>query len=281
MRANHSTILILAGLALTACGGNQSSGGNGADVADGANVVAATGSNLTAAAPAPAPSPAPAANETKLGTKDYGFTYSYPAAAAAIAPLRAWLDKDREDLRAALMKDTADARREALKGDFEYRPYDSSTVWKVVTETPRLLSLSAEIYEYTGGAHGNPGFRSLVWDKTVGRRLDPTELFSSKAAIQTAIGAAFCKRIDVERAARRGEPVVRSNDDPFSECPKVEEATLILGSSNRQAIDRVGLLVGPYVAGPYAEGSYDVTLPVTPALLRAVKPEYRGAFAVR
>ena len=52
-------------------------------------------------------------------------------------------------------------------------------------------------------------------------------------------------------------------------------------SSNRRAIDRLGLLVGPYVAGAYAEGSYDITLPVTPAVLKAVKPEYRGAFAVR
>ena len=53
---------------------------------------------------------------------------------------------------------------------------------------------------------------------------------------------------------------------------------MILGSSDRKRFNRIGLLVGPYAAGPYAEGSYDITLPVTPAVLKAVKPEFRAAF---
>ena len=44
--------------------------------------------------------------------------------------------------------------------------------------------------------------------------------------------------------------------------------------------DRIGLLAAPYVAGAYAEGSYEVTLPVTPKVLAAVKPEYKAAFAL-
>lgn len=59
------------------------------------------------------------------------------------------------------------------------------------------------------------------------------------------------------------------------------ETTLILGSSDGERIDRIGLLVGPYVAGPYAEGTYDLTLPVTPAIVAAVRPEWREAFAPR
>ena len=55
--------------------------------------------------------------------------------------------------------------------------------------------------------------------------------------------------------------------------------TLILGSRNHKTFDRIGFLIAPYEAGPYAEGSYEVTLPVTPAVLAAVKPEWRGAFA--
>ena len=46
-------------------------------------------------------------------------------------------------------------------------------------------------------------------------------------------------------------------------------------------IDRIGLIADPYVAGSYAEGAYEVTLPVTRAIIGTVKPEYRGAFAVR
>ncbi len=36
----------------------------------------------------------------------------------------------------------------------------------------------------------------------------------------------------------------------------------------------------PYVAGAYAEGDFEFTLPVSPAMLRAVKPDYRDAFAL-
>jgi len=54
---------------------------------------------------------------------------------------------------------------------------------------------------------------------------------------------------------------------------------VILGSADKQHFTRIGVLIDPYAAGPYAEGGYEVTLPVTPAVLRAVKPEYRALFA--
>jgi hypothetical protein len=65
----------------------------------------------------------------------------------------------------------------------------------------------------------------------------------------------------------------------FSECIDPTDSTIILGSSNRQGFDRIGVLVAPYEAGPYAEGTYEVTVPVTRAVMDAVKPVYRSAFA--
>jgi hypothetical protein len=40
-------------------------------------------------------------------------------------------------------------------------------------------------------------------------------------------------------------------------------------------------LVPPYEAGPYAEGAYEVTLPVSAAVVAAVKGEYRPSFEVK
>lgn len=57
------------------------------------------------------------------------------------------------------------------------------------------------------------------------------------------------------------------------------ESTIILGSSNGQQFDRIGVLIAPYQAGPYSEGDYEVTLPVTRAVLAALKPQYRSVFA--
>lgn len=276
MRQTTLTCIASATLALGGCGDPP---GPSNDMAVPPIAAANDATLLNDIAPAP-PVPAAKASVTKVETPDYNFTYSYPAQAAAIAPLAAWLDQDREDLRKSLISDTAEARKDAKQSGYEYRAYDSATEWKLVTETPRLLSLSADIYSFTGGAHGSPGFTSVVWDKTGAKRLEPDALFTSKAALQSVLGTPFCKAIDAERVKRRGGAVQRS-DDPFNGCPKVEEATLILGSTNRQAIDRVGLLVGPYVAGPYAEGSYEMTLPVTAQLIATVRPDYRDAFAAR
>ena len=67
----------------------------------------------------------------------------------------------------------------------------------------------------------------------------------------------------------------------FDDCIDPVKSTVILGSSNKRTFDRIGVLVGPYEAGPYAEGDYEVTLPVTQAVLAAVRPEYRAAFSLK
>ena len=39
-----------------------------------------------------------------------------------------------------------------------------------------------------------------------------------------------------------------------------------------------GPVADPYVAGSYAEGRYEIRLPVTAAFVAALKPEYRASF---
>jgi hypothetical protein len=38
---------------------------------------------------------------------------------------------------------------------------------------------------------------------------------------------------------------------------------------------------GPYVAGAYAEGAYELDFPMTKAMLDTVKPAYKAAFSVK
>ncbi|WP_375249539.1 DUF4163 domain-containing protein [Sphingomonas sp.] len=210
----------------------------------------------------------------------FDFSYSYPPAAARIAPLRAWLERDKATLRTDTARDATDAERDARTSGFPYRRYETQKIWKLVTETPRFVSLSGLMYAYTGGAHGMSGSLSLLWDKKAGQRLSPTDLFRSPAAIEAALGARFCAALNVERAKRRGAPVPDDGDE-FDACPKMKDVSLLLGSSNRRRFDRIGLIADPYVAGPYAEGQYEITLPVTPAVIAAVKPAYRETFEAR
>jgi hypothetical protein len=219
-----------------------------------------------------------AARHEELSNADFDFDYAYPAAAGAIPALKALLDADLDKQKAALAAGAREQKAESTKEGFPYRPLGNWVAWKVVTDLPGWLSLSADVSDYQGGAHPNHGFDALLWDKQANRRRAPIDLFTSKAALSGAIRKDFCAALDKQRAAKRGEPIDPKSTNEFDQCIDPAESTVILGSSNHRTFDRVGVLVAPYEAGPYAEGDYEVTLPVTPAVLAAVRPEYRAAF---
>jgi hypothetical protein len=214
-------------------------------------------------------------------TDDFLFEYSYPSQAGKIPELAAYLDKRLARNRAQLANDAVEARREARSEGFPYNKHSFTSEWKVVADLPGWLSLSEEISTYTGGAHGNYTMRSLVWDREGARALDGIALFTSPAALEEALGDRFCDGLNRERAKRRGAPVAKDSDDPFDQCPGIEELVVLVGSSNGRTFNRLTLYAGPYVAGPYAEGDFRVNVNVDRAILAAVKPEFREAFSAR
>lgn len=205
----------------------------------------------------------------------YKFGYSFPATAPALAAI---LKREAESAETRLKADAAQFRDEAKVQGFPYHAYEILHQWKQVASIPRFQSLSAQIYAYTGGAHGNTGFDALVWDREASAELKPIDMFTSVAALNAVIQQPFCRLLDQERVNRRGQPIGDPSDS-FNDCIDPLEQTLILGSSNGKTFDRLGILIGPYAAGSYAEGDYDITLPVTSAVLETVKPAYRSAFS--
>ncbi len=234
-----------------------------------------------AASAAQPPAPARAARRVKEESRFYSFAYGYPAAAAAIPELKAKLDADLEMQRRELADEAREDAAHAEASEYRFHPYARSFDWKVVTELPGWLSLSTQVSTYTGGAHPNYWFDAILWDKAANRERDALDLFSSKAALSAAIRRAFCAEIDRQRVRKRGRPLDRAGGGSFDDCLDPVGYTLILGSSDRKAFNRMGVLVPPYEAGPYSEGEYEVTLPVTRAVIAAVKPEFRSSFAIK
>ncbi|MFM9936995.1 MAG: DUF3298 and DUF4163 domain-containing protein [Novosphingobium sp.] len=233
--------------------------------------------------PAPSAPPAPltltaGARDVREKTEFYEFAYSYPIDAAAIPDLRDWLEADLAKTRTGLVSEAKEGRDDAKANAYPFNPYSASSAWKVVTNLPGWLSLSALSGSYTGGAHGSFAFDAVVWDKSANMRRAATDLFTAPSALKAAILKPFCAELSRQRAKKRAGERVGDSNDEFNTCVDPLEQTVILGSTSRKGFDRIGFLIAPYNAGPYAEGTYEVTLPVTPAVFAAVKPEYRAAF---
>lgn len=233
----------------------------------------------TGEATAKASAQAGGASALKVENDQLAFGYSYPAQVGAIPALAAMLDSEARQTQAELEKTTAAEKVEAQEAGFPFRAHSYEMGWKVVAETPQFLSLSGDYSTYTGGAHGMYGIRSLVWDKRTGRALDGAQMFVSPAALDRALENKLCNALNSERAERRGGPVEAGPIEEFSRCVSTAEATVLVGSSNGTVFDRIGIWYGPYVAGSYAEGAYELDFPVDAAVMRAVKPVYRAAFA--
>lgn len=263
---------LMSGLVLAGCTAEP--------VGDDAKNEAATGNVAAAVAPDPPKPSSVEGNAVAISNDEFEFGYSYPAEAAAIPALKARLDGEREKALGEIKRDSVAAHTEAKAGGYELAGYGYEKEWQRVASLPDWLSLSASIWTFTGGAHGMTVFDALLWDRKAGAAIDPTDAFTSKAAIDRAIKTRFCKALDAERLEKRGE-VLKGDPSNFTQCIDPSPYSILFGSSNGKTFDRITVMVPPYEAGPYAEGSYEIDLPVTSAMIAALKPRFRPAFSAK
>lgn len=209
------------------------------------------------------------------------LTYSYfaPAEAMAITDLADRVRADSAGIYSEFEQLAKAGKADAETGGYPFRPYDLSKTWSLTADTPRLLSMTAEISTFTGGAHGNQGFAVIIWDKRAGSEIEIDSLFKSRAALEAAVRERYCTRLNTERSERRGEQVPLDSVDSFDACPPFSDLQIALFSGSGETIERIVFLAAPYVAGPYAEGSYEISLEVDDAVRQALDPAWRDAFS--
>ncbi|MGC4252813.1 MAG: DUF4163 domain-containing protein [Sphingobium sp.] len=265
--------LATAALSLSACA--PSSHDNAAPANQVSNAEATDFANRMAGAEQPVPAGKPFAVSEKTDLLD--FVYDYPGQAAAVPALVSKLGKAMAEAKENALKMARADQKSAKESGYPFRKHSLETRWTVTADTPRLLALKSETYIFTGGAHGMTGYDSLLWDRHTKRETSLAAMMTSPKAFAAAIHDGFCKELDRQRAEKRGAPVVRGDDD-FTQCIDPMKEVLMLTSKDGKLIDGVTVIVGPYSAGPYAEGSYDVVLPVDGAIRDAIKTEYQDAF---
>ncbi|MBO9710256.1 MAG: DUF3298 domain-containing protein [Caulobacter sp.] len=181
------------------------------------------------------------------------------------------------DREVAQLKDfaaKAEADRKAADGQFPWRQYESQRQWFAAATTPKLVGLRALWFDYTGGAHPNHGGASLLWDAAANTEIKPAALFRPDADMK-ALDKAICDAVAAAKSHREGAVPL---NDMFA-CPKWSETVLVLAPSTQA--DKIGgltVLIDPYVVGPYAEGDYELTIPLS-AFQGLLAPAYADAFA--
>jgi hypothetical protein len=101
-------------------------------------------------------------------------------------------------------------------------------------------------------------------------------LFTSAPGALAVLRAPYCKALNAERKKRRqGERL----GGEFDQCPKFSELTLMPADPKKRGrFNQILIVADPYVAGPYVEGSYDISVPASAALTAKLKREYRSSF---
>lgn len=229
-------------------------------------------------APAPTIDPTARAKEVRENDDTLEFTYLWPVQASAIPALNQRLEqeleRDRTEARSIAQED------KATRGpDAPYHGHYFNKSWERFGESRRLLSLAAELSTFTGGAHGNSGFDQILWDREAGQAIEPLALFADPAAANAALTPAYCAALDRQRAEKRQESLPLTGERWMIECPALADQSLVpLDQDGNGRFERLRVLIAPYTAGPYAEGSYEIDLPVDDRIRGLLKSDYRESF---
>lgn len=263
----HKLLGAAALLALAACG-------KPADNAKSAAVAANTSNSVVAEAKP---------ESLKFKNQYLDWSLEYPAKVAAIPALAAAI---RDPAMAEKDKMLAQAKAEwadRAKMGAPLVAYEDYLTAHVAADTPQLMSLSLEWNNFTGGAHPNHGTRAMLWDKSGAKVTDFAGLFDQGlTSLPDDFRSTYCAALDAERSSRRDESGGNSGsaDDPFNKCPDWSEVALIPSAKDGGSPATFILVhADPYVAGPYAEGDYDIEVPVAEDLIEAMKSAYQPSFA--
>ena len=223
-----------------------------------------------------AAAPSARAFKSELKNADADFSYSWPQEVSAIPVLAKRFAADLQKQKAATVAGGKEYNAERAKRGEEPVGYMHSTEITAAGQSPRLLSLQVEVGGFTGGAHGNHGTDSLLWERRLGREIKVGDLFLRRTALANLTRPAFCEALDKERLKRRGGEKLGGQ---FDECPRFDElAILPVDAKGNGRFELIRFIASPYVAGPWVEGDYELELPVTSQLIRAIKPLYRASF---
>ena len=124
--------------------------------------------------------------------------------------------------------------------------------YAIAAPSPAGLSLTFEIWTYTGGAHGNLDVLTLNYSLLTGQRLGLVDLFEDPDAALQIMSAWAYKKLSQRLGGMRQEQTLRMGLTPVPE--NFASLTLVL--------EGVRMNFQPYQVAPWAAGAQKVTIPL-------------------
>lgn len=234
--------------------------------------------NKAAAAPPLAAAPAQAfveEEENPLIEFRYGWSAEATAVPGLVERFRDEMDRLKRELEKGAEEDRSFRQREGIPFHGHMAAIDHQTAG----QSDQLLSLMTERSSYTGGAHGAFHIGSILWDRAAAKEVQPADLFAAAGNMDRLLTQRWCDALNAAREAKRGQPA--GEGGIFDDCPSLGDIAVIPADSDaNHHFEKLLLIASPYVAGPWAEGSYEIELGVTPELLAGLREEYRGGFEI-
>ncbi len=222
----------------------------------------------------PADAAAPMAYQSKTPFADVSLTL--PPAIKSQPDLHArFYASAVRDLRQ--FSEGAQADRTEAGGDGGSAPYDKTITVTPGAETGKVFSLVRNVSEYTGGAHPNPSATAVLWDKALKREITGADLFTGGDL--TALDNALCAAVNAEKKRRdpQAQPITLTSS--LWNCPRATGLPFVLAASTTPGkAGGLVFLIGPYQVGPYSDGSYEITVPLS-AFRQLLSPAYADEFA--
>jgi hypothetical protein len=149
--------------------------------------------------------------------------------------------------------------------------------WRVTANTRDLLAMYSIGAAFWGGAHGEEGYRTMIWGKAANRPLVLGDLFARPQAGLSRLTREFCPKFARERADRRrkeGDPA-----PPPLPCPDAARAAVVpLAEPGGRIVAFRMMLTGADILDGRLSGSYSIDIPVSPEVRLLLSPRFAGSF---
>ncbi len=169
-------------------------------------------------------------------------------------------------------------------GSDSFNPYSLTANWTEQFVSDRYLSLLEISHYYTGGAHGNTGYTSLLYDLREGREIALEDILDNVEDGSPALKA-IARQLRVALIAEKMERMDYSeeeaqNDDGLNELKATihtMQTFTFVPSREPGKVAGIAFTFAPYYLGSYAEGDYRLYVPAD-IFDGFLQPEFRDLF---